>query len=165
VHAVRVRGQHGATIVSSGGGNGQLGNGQSPGPQPTAPEMVQLWAVPATVSAGGAALTNVGTSQDLSGTPQDGGFFTSVSSLKSNNVIIWALTRPDGSTDPTGGHPMTLYAFSETLTGGKLTQLFKGLAGEWGPDSMGGNANIVPVVANGRVYIATYKQLAILGLN
>jgi hypothetical protein len=32
--------------------------------------------------------------------------------------------------------------------------------GTWG----GGNANVVPVVANGKVYVATNQQLTIFGL-
>jgi len=40
--------------------------------------------------------------------------------------------------------------------------LFQGAAGTW--PYTGGNANIVPVVANGKVYVASYKELAIFGL-
>lgn len=158
-------GQHGPTIVSSGGGNGQvLAMQPNDSAGPTEPEMVELWSLPNQISSSGSLLTQVGASQDLSGTPQDGGLFTSVSSLGSNNVIIWALSRPDGTTDQTGNYPMHLYAFGETLTNGKLTQLFEAVAGEWAASGMGGNSNIVPVVANGQVYVATYKQLQIFGL-
>jgi hypothetical protein len=157
------QGQFGPTIISSGGGFGQLGNGRGSGAPPSSPEMVQLWTLPNNLSTTGGALKNVGSSQDISGTPQDGGFFTSVSSLGSSGVVIWALARPASNTDSTGNHPMTLYAFSEAQTAGKLNQLYSGVAGEWSPSGMGGNANIVPVVANGQVYVATYKQLVILG--
>ena len=135
----------GPVIVSSGGGNGQG--------EPAMPETIQLWAVQKT----GPLLTNAGKSADLSGTGQDGGFFTAVSGY-GPNAIIWAVLRPDGS------NTMRLLAFSEHVSGaGTLTQLFSGNAGTW--PNQGGNANIVPVVANGRVYVATYKQLAIFGLH
>ncbi len=35
-------------------------------------------------------------------------------------------------------------------------------AGDW--PNTGGNANIVPVVANGRVFVANYRALSIFGL-
>jgi hypothetical protein len=58
-----------------------------------------------------------------------------------------------------------LYAFKAKLSGGsnKLTQLFSQPAGEW--PNTGGNANVVPVVANGKVYVASNKQLTIFGLH
>lgn len=40
--------------------------------------------------------------------------------------------------------------------------LFSVPAGNW--PNTGGNSNIVPVVANGQVYVASWKQLAIFGL-
>jgi hypothetical protein len=43
-----------------------------------------------------------------------------------------------------------------------MTQLFRGAAGAW--PNTGGNANLVPVVANGKVYVASYKELEIFGL-
>jgi hypothetical protein len=55
-----------------------------------------------------------------------------------------------------------LYAFNATPTGGLLPQLFAGVAGSW--PNTGGNANIVPTVANGRVYVASNKELQIFGL-
>lgn len=39
--------------------------------------------------------------------------------------------------------------------------LFSGTAGTW--PNVGGNANIVPVVVNGKVYVASFKRLAIFG--
>lgn len=39
-------------------------------------------------------------------------------------------------------------------------QLFAQSVGTWG----GGNANVVPGVANGKVFVATNQQLTILGL-
>jgi hypothetical protein len=43
-----------------------------------------------------------------------------------------------------------------------MTQLFNGGAGSW--PNVGGNSNLVPVVANGEVFVASYKQLQIFGL-
>jgi hypothetical protein len=43
-----------------------------------------------------------------------------------------------------------------------MTQLFKGFAGAW--QNVGGNSNLVPVVANGEVFVASNKQLQIFGL-
>jgi outer membrane protein assembly factor BamB len=90
---------------------------------------------------------------------QDPGFFTVVSSngysLKS--AIIWAVARPTASA------PLTLYAFAAKAAQGTLKQLYAAPAGQW--PNLGGNANIVPVVANGKVYVAAYKSLMIFGPN
>ena len=103
---------------------------------------------------------------------QDPGFFTSVSSNGSvaGSAIIWAVGRPSGAgSDPKA---VNLFAFAATPSSGSttLTQLFSAKAGSW--PNTGGNANIVPVVANGKVYVAsayldgsgkTRGQLAIFG--
>jgi hypothetical protein len=88
---------------------------------------------------------------------QDPGFFTSVSSngTVKNTAVIWAVGRPVNSQPA----DMTLYAYSGT----NLTPLFSAVAGTW-PNASGANANIVPVVANGQVFVATYQSLAIFGL-
>jgi hypothetical protein len=87
---------------------------------------------------------------------QDAGFFTSVSSNGQvpGTAIIWAVSRPR---DPNPAH-VTLYAF-DARNGATL---FSGVAGSWPNTSA--NANIVPVVANGKVYVASNKSLAIFGL-
>jgi hypothetical protein len=60
---------------------------------------------------------------------------------------------------------VTLYAFdplAAAQTKKPSRWLVSAIAGTWpNPTS---NANIVPVVANGHVYVASYKQLAIFGL-
>jgi hypothetical protein len=91
---------------------------------------------------------------------QDPGFFTTVSSKPNGrNAIIWALARP-------GSVPgnMTLFALSSEPPKGssQLATLYQGTAGYWA--STNGNANLVPVVANGKVYVASYEQLDIFGL-
>ena len=83
------------------------------------------------------------------------GFFTTVSSNGKANPIIWALSHPVSATDRT----IHLYAF-DPLSGTTMTQLFSAAAGVW---PRPGNSNIVPVVANGQVFVASYKQLQIFG--
>ncbi len=85
---------------------------------------------------------------------QDPGFFTSISSNKEANPIVWALSRPFGS-------PYSIYLYAFDPEAG-LKQLFSGPAGTW-PNTTG-NANLVPVVANGKVFVASYKQLTAFGL-
>jgi len=82
------------------------------------------------------------------------GFFTSVSSngIQAGTAVIWAVSRPT-NTSPANG---LLYAFN--AANGSL--LFSANAGTW---PIPGNANIVPVVANGRVFVASNQQLAIFG--
>jgi hypothetical protein len=104
-------------------------------------------------------LVNESTSPTLPITVQDAGFFTSVSSNRTSNTVVWAVGRPVDS-NPAN---VTLYAFDpQAAAGGNNAWLFSGFAGTW--PNVGGNANIVPVVANGRVYVASYKELAIFGL-
>jgi len=85
---------------------------------------------------------------------QDPGFFTSVSSNRNQvgTAVIWAVSRPT-NTNPAN---VLLYAFNPAT--GSL--LFSANAGTW-PNP--GNANIVPVVANGQVFVASNQQLAIFG--
>ncbi len=89
-------------------------------------------------------------------TGQAPGFFTSISSngTTADSAVIWAISRPKkGTTD------VTLYAF-DAATG---AQLYSDTAGTWPYYSAG--ANLVPTVANGKVYVATYKSLSIFGLS
>jgi hypothetical protein len=87
-------------------------------------------------------------------TGQDPGFFTSISSngTTAGSAIIWAVSRPvAGSTD------VTLFAF-DAASG---AQLFSATAGTWPPAT---NANIVPTIANGNVFVASYQMLSIFGV-
>ncbi|HEX8106150.1 MAG TPA: hypothetical protein VF516_00415 [Kofleriaceae bacterium] len=90
---------------------------------------------------------------------QDPGFFTTVSSglTAAGTQIIWAVGRPTGA-----AHRITLYAISGTPVGGTLPLLWSGVAGSW--PNTGGNANLVPTVVAGKVYVASYRELAIFGL-
>jgi hypothetical protein len=96
---------------------------------------------------------------------QDGGFFTSVSSNglnSSSDPVIWAVSRP---TDLGGA--INLWAFKATvpnLPGAILPPLLRGVnAGRWASHTA--DADIVPVVANGRVFVASYKNLRAFGLH
>ena len=118
---------------------------------------VQTFKIPTT------SLSPEGTSATLS-TGQDPGFFTTVSCHGSgafgncaNTPIIWAVLRPTSSTSG-----VSLSAFSGLAARGSYKLLFGPLkVGSW--PNVGGNANIVPTVSNGRVYVASWKTLAILG--
>ena len=75
-----------------------------------------------------------------------------------NGTGFPAVTRP-----VRGLTTVSLYAFSPDSGGATMQQLFLGTAGEWVAN--GTNPNLVPVVANGRVFVASYKELVILGLH
>jgi hypothetical protein len=103
------------------------------------------------------SLTNVSNAGITSG-GQDPGFLTSISSNGTANPIIWALGRPASQQNDT----VYLYAFNPDAGGSNMTQLFRGPAGTW--PNVGGNSNLVPVVANGKVYVAAYKTLEVFAV-
>lgn len=105
------------------------------------------------------ALVPTSQSAALNATVQDPGFFTSISSNGTSNPIIWAVSRPTSAS----GHPLSLYAFNpESVTKTTMKMLFHGQAGTW-PNTTG-NSNLVPLVANGEVFVATHNQLRIFGI-
>jgi hypothetical protein len=105
------------------------------------------------------ALTKVSQSPVLTATVQDPGFFTSISSNGTANPIIWALSRPTSET----GNPLYLYAFNpKSVTNGSMRQLVRIRAGVW--PNIGGNSNLVPLVAKGQVFVASKGQLRIFGI-
>lgn len=105
------------------------------------------------------ALVKVSQSSGIVSTSQSPGFFTSISSNGTSNPIIWALSRPTGAS----AHPIYLYAFNpESVTKGTMQQLAKVRAGTW--PNTGGNSNLVPVVANGEVFVASHNQLRVFGI-
>jgi hypothetical protein len=112
-----------------------------------------IWTVKGTTSPtlGSTIWANVGVDDG-----QDPGFFTSISSngTRSASVVIWGVSRPTDS----GPSKIALYGFNNDAQ-----LLFVGTAGSW--PNTGGNANIVPTVANGHVYVASYETLAIFGLS
>jgi len=95
-------------------------------------------------------------------TGQSPGFFTSVSSngTTADSAVIWAIGRPPKATGDAGVilGDVTLYAFN-AATG---AQLYSDPAGTWVKG--GGDANLVPTVANGKVYVASYQNLSIFGV-
>ncbi len=112
-------------------------------------------------------LTQIHSSMDLPHWGDNGGgFFTSISSNGDTDVIIWAVSRSNNY--PPGGPEPTLLAFQPIPGTFELKLLFQSVAGNWDVPPMpgwpeGGNSNIVPVVANGNVYVASYRELDIFG--
>jgi hypothetical protein len=136
-------------IVSSGGLVGNTGN-------PLNLAQIGVWKIQtsptvAFVQEGAAAPVASG---------QDPGTLTTVSSngTQAGTAIIWTVGRPD--TISTAA--ITLYAFAATPTSGTLPLLFSSQAGSW--NNVSANADIMPVVANGQVFVASNKQLTIFGL-
>ena len=95
-----------------------------------------------------------------SGHRADPGFFTSISSNGTSNPIIWAISRSLPNTN--NGAPISLYAFNPESGGSDHEELFQARRAH---GRTGGNANLVPVVANGLVFVASNKQLQIFGLS
>lgn len=126
---------HVARVVTSGGAN------------------VEIWKF-GPVSQG-IKLSKESTSPPLA-TGQDPGFFTSISSdgMAANTAIVWAVARPQ-----TKSGWLHLYAFDAS----NAQQLVATKAGVWPETNY--NANVVPVVANGHVYVAGGSHLTIFGLN
>lgn len=89
---------------------------------------------------------------------QDPGFFTTISSNGNSTPIIWALSHPKNATKA----PLFLSAFNPEAGRAQMKKLFQAKAGYW--PNLGGNANLVPVVANGEVFVASNKLLQIFGL-
>lgn len=114
---------------------------------------ITVWKV---VTSPAPALTKVSNSPVLATRPN--GFFTSVSSNNTANPIIWAVSRPTGSSPS-----ISLYAFAPDMGGTTMKQIFLATAGAWVTN--GTNPNLVPVVANGKVFVASYKELVVLGLH
>jgi hypothetical protein len=82
------------------------------------------------------------------------GFMTAVSSNGVDNAVIWAVSHPPND----GPRTITLHAFDAT----NATRLFSQAAGNW--PNFDGTANVMPVVANGKVFVAAYRSLSIFGL-
>src|SRR5208283_251491 len=103
------------------------------------------------------SLNQVSQSTNVPNGSNGGGFFTSISSNGTSNAIIWALSR-SGSSASGNIH---LYAFNPD-SGSTLEPIYNGSAGTWKYPT--GNSNLVPVVAHGEVFVASYKLLNIFGL-
>jgi hypothetical protein len=85
------------------------------------------------------------------------GFFTSISSdgVKADSAIVWAVQRPTSKSLPN----LTLWAFNAN-SGDNIVAALP--AGNWTHFVSG--ANIVPVVANGQVFVASDRELQFFGL-
>jgi hypothetical protein len=90
----------------------------------------------------------------------DPGFFTTVSSNGQHDAVIWAVPRPADPGD------VSLYALQYSDSSPVLIILYQTAnAGHWETPNNNADAGIVPVVAGGRVYVASYRQLRIFGLH
>jgi hypothetical protein len=97
------------------------------------------------------------------GSGQDPGFFTSISSngQTAGTAVIWAVARPTSTP-----YDVYLEAFDPGDVSKKISRQIlpptQAGAWNWGGSS---DADIVPVVADGRVFVASYKNLSIFGLS
>jgi hypothetical protein len=112
---------------------------------------VGVWLLGTSTSVG---LKKIAVSASLP-TGQFGGFFTSVSSNGTATPIVWALTRPQSKSSTS----ISLYAFNPENS---MAQIYTAAAGTW--PNYGGDSNQIPVVANGKVFVASYRQLQIFGI-
>jgi hypothetical protein len=77
----------------------------------------------------------------------------------SGSAVVWAIATANSES---GAVPITLYAFN----GADLAQtLFAAQAGVWTSDGDTGGALITPLVANGRVYLATDGEVTVYGIH
>ena len=137
-------GSDGAPRVVTGGGNG-----------------VTSWKLVTSPATQLVSESSTGSSA-VSGLPDNGGALPVVSSngTTPGSAIVWFVKRPATSSDQDPGTPVTLMAFAATDLQHALVSLS---AGTW-THAVNSNANIVPSVANGHVYVASNKQLQIFGL-
>jgi len=103
------------------------------------------------------SLNQVSQSTTVPNGANGGGFFTSISSNGTSNAIIWALSRSSSSASGN----VHLFAFNPD-SGSTLQPIYNESAATWQYPT--GNSNLVPVVANGEVFVASYKLLNIFGL-
>jgi len=115
-------------------------------------KFLKIWKL---ITSGNPHLTLVSQSAAIGG-GQTPGFFTAVSSNGNKNTIVWALSHPDQYA------VVNLFAFNPDLGGMSIKPIFKAAAGLW-PNPLN-NSNQVPVVALGRAFVASSKQLQIFGL-
>jgi len=96
----------------------------------------------------------------VNGLPDNGGVIPVISSngTTPGTAIVWFVQRPATSANQNPGTPVTLMAYSAGLQ-----QLASFPAGTW-RHAVNSNANLVPTVANGKVYVASNAQLQIFGL-
>jgi hypothetical protein len=112
---------------------------------------VEVWKI---VTSSKASLLQQAVSASLP-SGQDPGFLTSVSSngTAAGSAIVWAVTRPESINGS-----VTLFAIDPA----DGSTLFSAAIGIWPRGDQ--NANLVPIVANGRVYVAVDSNLYAFGL-
>jgi hypothetical protein len=137
-------GSDGAARVFTGGGNGVVGWKLHTFP---AVQLIQE------SSTGSGA---------VSGLPDNGGVVPVVSSngTAAGTGIVWFVQKPSSSSDQNPGTPLTLRAYAASNLSQQLISI---LGGTW-THASNSNANIVPTVASGKVYVASNQQLLIFGL-
>lgn len=137
-------GSDGATHVITGGGNG-----------------VTNWKLQTSPSVQLVQESSTG-SGAVNGLPDNGGVMPVVSSnsTTAGTAVVWFVQRPSISSDMNPGTPVTLRAYAASNLS---QQLFSILGGTW-THATNSNANLVPTVAKGRVYVASNMQLRIYGL-
>jgi hypothetical protein len=100
--------------------------------------------------------------QAVQGLPENGGVIPVVSSdgTRAGTAVVWFVQRPQSTTDREPGTPVTLQAYDAM----DLRQrLFAARGGYW-RHAVGSNANVVPTVAGGKVFVASDGELRIFGL-
>src|ERR1019366_6811950 len=91
---------------------------------------------------------------NTNGQPDQGGAIPVISSngTTAGSQILWFVQRPNETTTYT----LNLRAYDASNL---AHQLFASAAGNW--SNLNSNADVVPTVANGYVYVASYKQVQI----
>jgi hypothetical protein len=137
-------GSDGKPYVLTGGGNG-----------------VTSWQLQTSPSVQLIKKTSTGPSP-ADGLPDDGGTIPVISSngTTAGTALVWFIQKPQSSSDSDPGTPITLMAYDASNL---ATQLFSAPAGTW-THAVNSNANVVPTVANGKVYVASNRRLQIFGL-
>ena len=98
----------------------------------------------------------------VSGMPDFGGTFPVISSngTVAGTAVVWWVQRPATSSTTEPGTALTLHAYNAA----NFTPLYSAQAGTW-LAAAESNANVTPTVANGKVYVASERQLEIFGLH
>ena len=98
----------------------------------------------------------------VDGLPDDGGSIPVVSSngTTAGTGVVWFVQKPATSSDQNPGTPVNLMAYSAANV---HQQLFSAVGGTW-THAVNSNANIIPTVAKGKVFVASNQQLRIFGL-
>ncbi len=101
-------------------------------------------------------------SSPVNGLPDNGGVVPVVSSngTTAGTGIVWFVQKPAYQSDQNPGTPLTLHAYAASNLQQSLISI---LGGTW-THAVNSNANIVPTVAKGKVYVASNQQLRIYGL-